>query len=309
MSLFDRLIHSDWSVDAGKRFMACAARRSGVWRVEAPRPVGPLPAFLDMAFEMGGKERVLLGFDFPIGVPHAYGVRTGLAGFPSLLARIGEAPWHAFAAVAETADQISLHRPFYPMRSSGGVRRGTLVEALAMASFDDLHRVCERATARRGAASAVFWTLGGNQVGKAALTGWLEVIRPALARGARLWPYEGGIEALARDPGVVLAETYPAEAYAMVGAGFLRQESKRRSDDRRAKAAPILAWAERTGVELSTQTIEALESGFGPKPSGEDAFDALLGLLKMIEVAGGRRAAASEHHPESASWEGWILGR
>ena len=50
-----------------------------------------------------------------------------------------------------------------------------------------LLRVCELKTEHSQAACSLFWTLGGNQVGKGALTGWQEVIRPALLRGARLW--------------------------------------------------------------------------------------------------------------------------
>lgn len=52
----------------------------------------------------------------------------------------------------------------------------------------------------------------------------------------------------------------------------------------------------------------ALDEGFGSARTGEDAFDAAMGLLGMIEVIDGRRAAA----PSSAygsSWEGWILGQ
>ena len=308
MPLFDRLIHSDWSIDAKKRWMAQAEHRHGAWHVEAARPVGSCPAFLDAAFAAGLNQRVLLGFDFPIGMPHAYGVQTGLRDFPHALSIFGSGEWAAFFSVAAEAGEISLHRPFYPKAPKKGLRRQTLVEALGLTSFAELHRNCERATSERRSASALFWTLGGNQVGKAALTGWQEIIRPAMLRGARLWPYQGDLAALAETPGVVLAETYPAEAYHVVGAPFLRNESKRRTEDRQRKAAPVLAWADRHGVQLSNEAREALLSGFGPKPSGEDAFDAFLGLLKMIEVAEGRRREASEHHPDTAPWEGWILG-
>jgi hypothetical protein len=41
-----------------------------------------------------------------------------------------------------------------------------------------------------------YWTLGGNQVGKAAIDGWQNVVRPALALGASLWPFDGSLENL-----------------------------------------------------------------------------------------------------------------
>jgi hypothetical protein len=46
-----------------------------------------------------------------------------------------------------------------------------------------LRRQCERATPTRRAACPLFWTLGSNQVGKAAISGWQEVIAPAQRHG------------------------------------------------------------------------------------------------------------------------------
>jgi hypothetical protein len=155
----------------------------------------------------------------------------------------------------------------------------------------------------------VFWTLGGNQVGKAAITGWSEIISPAITRGARVWPFDGILAELSGTPGVVIAETYPAEAYHMIEANFQRNESKRRPADRKGKAHQILRWANKNGVSLSWEARCAVEDGFGSLRDGEDRFDAFVGLLKMIEVADERRPEASEQHPEVAQWEGWILGQ
>ena len=308
MSLFDTLIHSDWSKHPGKRWMARAERREGYWRVDAPKLVGPCPVFLDEAFVAGVRGRVLLGFDFPIGVPAAYGVRTGLGSFLAALAIFGTGEWAAFFSVAADLHEVRLERPFYPDKSVKGSKQPPFVAALGFAHFDELRRICERRDGRKPAGT-LFWTLGGNQVGKAALAGWQEIIRPAMARGARLWPYEGDLSALAGRSGVVLAETYPAEAYHVVGAPFLRTESKRRSEDRRRKADPVLRWAARNEVKLSDAARKTVLDGFGPRSSGEDAFDAFLGLLKMIEIADGRLPEQSERHSGSEHWEGWILGR
>lgn len=307
--MFDKLIHADWSVSPGKRWAAIAERQADRWVVEAPALVGPSGAFLDRAFAAAAGQCLLLGFDFPIGVPVAYGAQTGFRGFRELLPMLGEGPWSEFFAVARQPAEIAITRPFYPLSSTKGVSRAELVAGLGVGRFDELLRICERRTAHRQAACSLFWTLGGNQVGKGALSGWQEVIRPALLRGAALWPFDGGLAELARAPGVILAETYPAEAYRMVGAGFLPGQSKRRQADRQEKAMAILTWAERHGTVLTRPAAAALTAGFGPSSSGEDQFDAMLGLLKMIEVAEGRRAEATERHEVTAAWEGWILGR
>jgi hypothetical protein len=148
-------------------------------------------------------------------------------------------------------------------------------------------------------ACSLFWTLGGNQVGRAALSGWSEVIRPALEAGARLWPSDGALSDLGTTAGLVMAETYPAEAYSMFGARFLRSESKRRQNDRKKKAPAILSWAQTRSVHLTSDAEAAVRDGFGGASSGEDAFDAFAGLIKMIEVAEGRRFEASVYPSDS----------
>jgi hypothetical protein len=307
--MFDLLVHADWSVSADKRWSASAARRDGEWVVDVPEPVGPSAIFLDKAFNAATTQRVLLGFDFPIGVPLAYGVQTGFRDFREMLPLLGADAWSTFFDVARSPTEIAITRPCYPFSSAKGVSRAELVAGLGVRSFDDLLRICERRTEHRKAACSLFWTLGGNQVGKGALTGWTEVIRPAVLRGAALWPFDGSLAELAHAPGVVLAETYPAEAYRMVGAGFLPGQSKRRQADRCCKAKPILAWADHHDVGFTAQTIAELKDGFGPGSNGEDRFDALLGLLKMIEVAEDRQLEKTERHEAVIAWEGWILGR
>ena len=313
--VFDRLVHADWSVAPGKRWMAVADRTAAGWVVGTPVPVGatgPLLAgpLLDRAFAAADQgRRVLAGFDFPIGVPAAYGARTGCADFPDLLRVVGTGAWRRFFDAACEPAEIAIGRPFYPSVPRKGVSRGALVGGLGVPDFEALLRICERGTADRRGACALFWTLGGNQVGKAAISGWREVIRPALGRGAALWPFAGTLADLASRPGVVLAETYPADAYRMVGAGFARRESKRRQADRRAKSDAVLVWAARHGVGFGDEAAACLVDGFGAHANGEDRFDALMGLLKMIEVADGRRPARTRPAPDTARWEGWILGR
>ncbi|WP_046863794.1 DUF429 domain-containing protein [Microvirga massiliensis] len=307
--MFDRLIHADWSVDARKRWQASAERRRGAWYVSAPRPVGSVSDFLDEVFAYSARDRVLMGFDFPIGVPNAYGVKTGLASFRDALFEFGRGGWAGFFDIADRPEEISVSSPSYPRGCRKGVSRNSLVSGLGVNSFADLLRICERRTTHGPEGCSLFWTLGGNQVGRAAIAGWREVVRPALERGAALWPFDGSLAALSAKPGVVLAETYPAAAYRMFGANFHRGESKRRRSDRASKASAILDWATAHAVHLSDDTKAAVLHGFGDARSGEDAFDALAGLLKIVEIVDGRGPEAPQDLSAVLTWEGWILGR
>ena len=306
--MFDALFHADWSTGRDKRWAVFALSKTEGWHVEAPFAVPVSDQLLDILFNAGAKGPVLAGFDFPIGVPFSYGTKTGLVDFPSALLEFGTGQWDAFYSVADLPSELSLRRPFYPRRSSAEARQAHLLSAHAAASIGELRRRCEHATSGRRAACALFWTLGGNQVGKAAIAGWQEVIAPARRRGARLWPFDGELQELAATNGLVLAETYPAEAYGHVGIRFSAGQSKRRQDDRASQSRAILKWAERSGVRLSPKMADMVQGGFGEDSAGEDRFDAALGLCGMIEVAKGRRPDAPRI-PEVRQWEGWILGQ
>lgn len=173
--------------------------------------------------------------------------------------------------------------------------------------MDALRRECEKATENRRAACPLFWTLGGNQVGKAAISGWREIVQPAWRAGALLWPFDGGLRLLAEKGRLVICETYPAEAYGHVGVRFRRGGSKQRQQDRQEATVGLAPRCDLHGVCLSTDMRKVLEDGFGPRKE-EDAFDAAMGLLGMVEVVEGRRAAAPAR-TEASEWEGWILGQ
>lgn len=257
---------------------------------------------------IGEPQPTLAGFDFPIGVPAAFGERTGLGGFSEAIAAFGTGCWSRFYDVGERAEDISLYRPFYPRVSSSAARQAHLLEALGAADIDVLRRQCERATRDRKAACPLFWTLGGNQVGKAAISGWKEVVQPARRAGALLWPFDGALQSLAAEGRLVICETYPAEAYGHVGVRFRAGGSKQRQQDRREAGAGLGPRCKEHGVELTGTMGNALADGFGPRRDGEDPFDAAMGLLGMIEVVEGRRAAAPPT-TQAPTWEGWILGQ
>jgi hypothetical protein len=304
---FRSLFHADWSNAANKRWVARATRSNIGWRVTPPSPVGDTRVFADELFTAVGP--VLAGFDFPIGLPAAYGQLTGLADFPAALEVFGHGEWAQFFVVAETPQQVSRTRPFYPRASIRGSTQAHLWHGLKMECFDALRRQCERSTPTRRAACPLFWTLGGNQVGKAAISGWQEVIVPARRRGARLWPFDRTLSELALAGIPVLAETYPAEAYGHVGVALGGSMSKRRQADRRSAMNGLLDWARQRSVTFSTELAAQIEDGFGARGDGEDAFDALIGALGMIEVTDGRRPERPASRERVDTWEGWILGQ
>jgi Protein of unknown function (DUF429) len=304
---FRSVFHADWSTATKKRWVAKVARTDTGWHVTLPRPVLNTPAFVDELFTTPGP--VLAGFDFPIGLPAAYGRLTGLANFSAALELFGRGEWAEFFVVAETPQEISRTRPFYPRRSTAAAKQVHLLHGLGIDSIDILHRKCELATPARRAACPLFWTLGGNQVGKAAISGWQEVIAPARRRGASLWPFDGSLSDLATRGPVVLAETYPAEAYTHVGVSFQASMSKRCRDDRRAAMVGLVEGARERGFTFSEKLITQVKDGFGARSNGEDAFDALIGALGMIEVIENRRIERPFVHNDVDTWEGWILGQ
>ena len=123
-----------------------AERREGRWLASAPRLVGPLSELLEHAFKLGCQSPVLLGFDFPTGLPRAYAKQTGFEDFLQALAAFGTGEWSASFNVADEVGQVSVRRPFYPRVSSKGVSRASLVQGLGVRSFDKLLRQCELKT-------------------------------------------------------------------------------------------------------------------------------------------------------------------
>jgi hypothetical protein len=307
--MFATLAHADWSVHPSKRWVASARRGPGGWTVFSLSVSGPSHEYLDRLFAATSDGGVLAGFDFPIGLPYSFGQRTAQTSFHAALRVFGGGRWTRFYEVASNPDEMSLERPFYPQRAETGVRQADLLRAHGVATINDLRRRCELRTPVRPAACPLFWTLGPNQVGKAAITGWQEIVAPAMARGAKIWPFDGGLHVLAQTHPLVIAETYPAEAYHHLKMGFARHESKRRVKDRACRASAIFAWASACSVSFCPTIRQWIDSGCGSDPLGEDRFDALLGLLAMIEVAEGRRSEGAPGDEPVRRWEGWILGQ
>lgn len=253
-------------------------------------------------------EAVTLGVDFPLGLPRAYAaLYGGTADFPHFLRGLAHRP--GFFDVCHSLADIAPARPFYPMRGTAGMTRRSHALALGLPDADALSRRCDRATADRPAGAPLFWTLGANQSGKAAIAAWRDLLLPALATGfpLALWPFEGPLLSLLRPGRVVVAETYPAEAMRQLG---LRMNgSKRRQADRMALADALHGSLAAAGAMPDPALAAAIAAGFGADAAGEDRFDSLLGLLCVLSVVDGRRSDAAPADPWVQRWEGWVLGQ
>jgi len=307
------VVHADWSVTPAKRWRASARRTGEGWRIEAARQVGPAETFLaDMRAEAAGGT-ALVGADLPLGVPLAWAEKAGVDNFPAALRRFGEGPWRDFFRPAAARSEISLRRPFYPA-APGGRLQSHLTEALGVANMDALRRRCDFDETGARAATPLFWTLGGAQVGKAALTFWRDALQPALdAPFLALWPFAGALQELGKNGGVVLAETYPGEVYDWLDLDLRRarrgklRRSKRRQGDRALEADRLHAAGRSVNGRFDADASRQIVEGF---PEGEDdAFDAMVGLLGLLLTLEGARPENLPDDPAVRSVEGWIMGR
>lgn len=311
IKLPDLVIHADWSVRPGKRWMARATRQeNGRYLVEAPQPAGgPATLLYRLRSWAGPKGVVLAGFDFPIGLPYSYARKVGVDDFVSLLPKLGWGKWETFFRVAERRDQIGLDRPFYPQRP-GGTKQKHLLDALDVESMDHLRRACELAGPGQSAAAPLFWTLGPNQVGKAAISGWRDMLAPALrdpALDVALWPFAGSLSTLLRPGRIVVAETYPADYYSYLG--MTVPVSKRTHVGRKAALQKTKQWMASRKLDATPALAMAIASRFGEDADGEDRFDAAVGLLAMLDIIQRGEPAKAPSNDRIRRIEGWILGR
>jgi hypothetical protein len=250
---------------------------------------------------------VALGLDLPIGVPRAYAALRPERDFLEFLLRTRN--WPDFFRVCAALEEIGPERPFYPARGFAGMTRAAHATALGLAGATALSRACDRATAERPAGAPVFWTLGANQSGKAAIAAWQDMLIPALfpESAIRLWPFEGSYRSLLTPGAVAVAETYPAEALRLLGIRL--KGSKRRQSDRQAIASALLGAMDRLGAVPEPQLVGMTGNGFGADAAGEDRFDCVLGLLCVLNVLAGNRPDSAPADSWIQRWEGWVLGQ
>lgn len=288
--------------------MALARSQLGGWTLSI-EPVGPIETLFSRLLQAANGGPVALGVDFPIGLPRAYAALhpAGAQDFPAFLEALRHRPW--FFEVAETLEQIAPDRPFYPRRGMRGMTRLSHATALGLGDASGLSRICDRATTLRPAGAPLFWTLGANQSGKAAISAWRDLLLPALLtnQAPALWPFQGGFNGLLQPGRVAIAETYPAEALRQLG---LRPVgSKRRRLDRMALLPGLHAAMTTLNAAADPSLQLMMQDGFGQDAAGEDRLDCLLGMLCVLLVITGARADTAPNDPWITRWEGWVLGQ
>jgi hypothetical protein len=326
------IAHADWGSNAAKRSLAISVWDGSRYTAMPPiRVEEPQELLQTLRGITGSNGSILLGFDFPIGLPKRYAEKVGITNFPAALPLFGRGDWESFYRPAATPDQINLYRPFYPAKP-GSARHRFLVEGLGVRDIHELRRRCELAHPGRRAASPLFWTLGPQQVGKAAISGWRDVIGPALRdphQAIHLWPFDGSLSELLERRTLVIAETYPGEIYQWLKVEFpsitelnkrlanqapVQKSGKRSQAARKWNATHLLQWAEAASVRLDPQLEALIHDGFGPDPNGEDPFDATVGLFGMLNVLLGFQPEWLQS-PQNGWFEtlrnveGWILGQ
>jgi hypothetical protein len=299
--------HADWSIDPRKRWVAVARRERDGWHLAAPVPVGAVATFLARLRAAADGRAVALGVDLPLGLPRAYAARLPESDFLHFLTTTATRP--DFFQVCASLAELSPDRPFYPARGVAGMTRAAHAQALGLDGAGALSRACDRATSERPAGAPLFWTLGANQSGKAAIAAWQDMLLPALSTGAdvRLWPFAGAFRALLSPGTVALAETYPAEALRHLGIRL--KGSKRRQSDRAAVAGQLRAALAALEASPDADLEQAIVDGFGRDAAGEDRFDCVLGVLCVLNVLAGNRPDTAPADPWIRRWEGWVLGQ
>lgn len=308
-------VHADWSVSSRKRWMTRGRRADGVWRVEAPEPVGDAATLLARLRDEAAGAAVAFGGDFPLGLPRAYAALAGIADFAGWLRGLdGTEP---FFTVCDRLHEAGINRPFYPRGRTEGEKP---LEALAARLGLDKARLrravdwpvysvdAAGAVWRRPGGAPLFWTLGANQCGKGALDAWKTCLLPAFRAGLdlALWPYDGGFRELLRRGRIVAAETYPAEA--MFQLRLKLSGSKRSQEARRALASALFERMRGLDAVPTSALAATIVDGFGDRPDGEDRMDSLLGLLCVIRVCDGAPDGVPDD-PAVRSVEGWVLGQ
>jgi len=107
----------------------------------------------------------------------------------------------------------------------------------------------------------------------------------------------------------VIVETYPTEAYHQLGLRMgTAGAAKTRQEDRRADARRLLDWCAQSAVSPDEELLAQLLDGFGSGKSGEDRFDALVGLFGMIDTIRGGSSQSFPATPKSDFLRGGCSG-
>lgn len=311
--------HADWSLTTKKRWITVARRDAcnTPWTIDVPQrvnallgkgvPTDELPARIAATHH-----HTLIGLDLPLGVPRIIGTHTGLERFHELLEHVrdGTPTWREFLTPCEQASQISAYRPFYP-RAPRGSRRAHLIEGLDAHDWSDLLRRGDAPEPGGAKPCPLFWCVGANQVGKAAITGWRELLIPLLNKEhIKMWPFDGRLDDLtaSRTPCTIMVEVYPAEVYQWLKFDW-GNLGKRTQTGRLAQSDKLLDALDTLSARPSPGLQNLIMDGFGQGATGEDPFDSLVGVVGMLHILGAKRPLFEPEDTTTRSLEGWIFGR
>lgn len=304
--------HADWSSDPAKRWLTVAVRTNDSYRLAPARLCPTASTLIETLRRQSADRSVMLGFDFPVGLPRLLAQPLGVETMRAVLVRLADGAWPNFLTPAEKIEDVGAERPFFPARQmpKGLVTRQALAEALGACRYDELLRRCDHADERRRATACLFFLVGGQQVGKAAIAGWRSLILPYHDDpSVALWPFDGRLHQVLAPGRTVLCETYPGEFTKPLDLAIGRGgRSKRRQTDRRAVASALFERAAEMDLILDAALQQQIETGFGPTAQGEDAFDSLVGVLGMLSVLTGRLTEGVPEDDPDIDLEGWILG-
>ena len=249
---------------------------------------------------------ILVGFDFPIGLPAAYAKRVGIEDFATALAGFGQGRLARFLRGRAQPEQIALARPFYPARPGGRSRR-QLVDGLRardLAPSAPALRSRDREPPGRLPDVLDARRQPGRQGRDRRLA------RSAGARAPRRRATSRSGRSMGRSPicsarhRFVVAETYPGEVYGHLDLrSALRADGgKRRQAARAACADRLLAWAERAKSRWRRRLRTDITGRLRPQSGADDRFDAVVGLFGMLNVLRGappeRRAGRPGRAPD-----------
>ena len=272
-SAWRSLLSADWSKNPAKRAVCHAdvtSRRLNV----VGRSDWTLRSLLEFARdEVEGP--VLVGIDAVIGVPKSYLVQA--PGYEPEMTFLDWLPTTRvlpqFFAEATRVEELSPARPFFAVPAGKGSRK-----AFEEQASWPMRRPVEVAYR----ANPVFIVRGiPGSVGSASREVWRE-LRDLLEepqRDFRVWPFEGDLDTLKQDSGIVLAEAYPRAAYACALAPALparpRTLAKTRRVARDAACEELFSsdWIRAYEVRLPERETIVLD---------EDRFDAVLSTAASL---------------------------
>jgi hypothetical protein len=312
----DVIICADWSKSEAKRAIWIADLRDG----NALRPLDVNPRTFDVLIQkakalVSSKHRVLLTFDAPLGLPRSYfevaraSANGRMHGFLDWLPAVCMKPEDFFSPVCGP-EQWSVAHPFFRIPKGKGSLKA--FEQAAAKQGIALRRNIDCRTY----AKSVFAMGIPGQVACAAQELWREMANATWhVRGYKFWPFDGSLEKLLSRPGVIVAEIYPATAYATAIDDVQQQlfspygvgiRPKRRF--RVVKSSPLERKAATTALRRSVWTWDshvALQN-LERAEDNEDDFDACMTAAALLRLVLEKRPLANRELLDPVS-EGGIL--